>query len=368
MGGGSAQLFVNFATLALNGLTLAHGHSNTGGAIYNEGPGTVTISNSTLSGNSAVGSGGAIWNDGTLTISKSTLSGNSADSGGAIETGAGGRMTIVNSTLANNSANDGGAIENDNTASIANSTLFGNSAAFEGGAISNTGTLTIGGTVVAASSVDNCANFGSIDDKGYNLEDDPGASCGFSPSSHDIVGQARLGPLANNGGPTQTMALLAGSPAIGQIPTATGLCPATDQRGAPRPHGSASVCDIGAYESDAGQLGGAPGKVELICKSVTETAIKKVARKRHKARAQAINCTVVPSSGTVNSGGAGFALATLSRGGVVYATGTSSKTVRGRLRLVLTELRPLLPGRYTLTLRQRHGRRLIVRRVTIAIG
>jgi hypothetical protein len=263
-GGGSVQLFVNFAALTLKGVTLAHGHSNSGGAIYNEGSGTLTIGNSTLAGNSATGSGGAIWNDGTLTITASTLAGNSAaDSGGAIDTSASGRMTITNSTLAGNSATDGGAIENDNTASIANSTFAGNSAAEEGGAVSNTGALSVAGTILAASSGDNCANFGSIDDRGYNLEDDPGASCGFAPTSHDIVGQSpKLGPLANNGGPTQTMALLAGSPAIDQIPTASGLCPATDQRGAQRPDGIESACDIGAFESDGTErLGAGPRHV-----------------------------------------------------------------------------------------------------------
>jgi len=284
-GGGSVQLFfVAQANFTLKGLTLAHGHSDAGGAINNDEFGTVTISNSTLSGNSSsgnfAGDGGAIANEnGTLIVSSSTFSGNSGSEGGAIDND--GTASITNSTFSGNSAEfAGGAISNEGQAvTIANSTFSGNSTANEGGAISNNttaGTVSIGGSIVAANSGGNCAGGqAGINDKGYNLEDGPRASCGFSPSSHDIIGQnPLLGPLEDNGGPTQTMALLAGSPAIDQIPLAGGLCPATDQRGAPRPGGSQRACDIGAYESGASQLQDVPSPVKPItCKTLTKTVV-----------------------------------------------------------------------------------------------
>jgi hypothetical protein len=377
-GGGSVRLFDNFGTLMLDGVTLAHGNAGSGGAIYNEGTGTVTINHGSLQGNTATGSGGAIWNGGSLTVALSTLSGNSAsDSGGAIDDEAGGALTIVNSTLSGNSASDGGAVANDNTASIANSTLSSNSASDEGGAISDTGTFTISGSIVSASAGDNCFSSGGIQDSGYNLEDDAAASCGFSQSTNDIVGQdPLLAPLGSNGGRTQTMALMAGSPAIDRIPTSarvadgSPLCPATDQRGAKRPDDNENVCDIGAYESSEGQLGqAAPPKIKLItCRAVTRTVVKRAGRRWQKARVRKIKCRATRVFGKVKLRGASRAHATLHRGRLVYATGASVSAGPGRLRLLVTVLRPLRPGRYGLTLRHRQHRGETIRRVTITLG
>jgi len=85
---------------------------------------------------------------------------------------------------------------------------------------------------------------GAVTDSGYNIDDD--GSCGFVlPSISDYATLSKtLGSLANNGGPTQTIALLPGSPAIDYVPKAD--CPATDQRGDPR----TPPCDIGAYDTD----------------------------------------------------------------------------------------------------------------------
>jgi hypothetical protein len=187
----------------------------------------VTITNSTLSGNAAGGGlGGAIYNGGTVSITNSTLSGNAArGSGGAI-------------------------FNNRGTVSITNSTLSGNAAGFGGGAIANNGTVSIGSTIIANSpSGGNCSNIGTITDIGYNLEDTTPSTCSFSAAKNDLIGQnPLLGSLANNGGPTQTMALLAGSPAIDYVPKAS-CAGNTDQRGFPRPDDGEVVCDIGAYES-----------------------------------------------------------------------------------------------------------------------
>ena len=85
-----------------------------------------------------------------------------------------------------------------------------------------------------------------ISDGGYNI--DSGSSCGFSMSNHSLPNTAPdLDALASNGGPTQTMALAPGSPALDAIPpSVTGCSGGTDQRGIARPQGSG--CDVGAYE------------------------------------------------------------------------------------------------------------------------
>ena len=89
---------------------------------------------------------------------------------------------------------------------------------------------------------------------GYNLTDGiaatGAAACNFTQST-DLLGDARLGPLANNGGPTQTEALAVGSPALDAIPTSNTSCTGTDQRGDARPEGSG--CDIGALEAGYGE-------------------------------------------------------------------------------------------------------------------
>ena len=94
------------------------------------------------------------------------------------------------------------------------------------------------------------AAFRRFVDSGYNLESNAGNSCQFSTPKHDLVGvNPQLGPLQDNGGPTHTMLPAATSPVINSLPTSTGLCPSTDQRGVARPQGPA--CDIGAVEAIA---------------------------------------------------------------------------------------------------------------------
>jgi len=113
------------------------------------------------------------------------------------------------------------------------------------------GTITLNNSIVANSlSGSNC--FGSVVDGGHNLSSD--ASCSFSSPGSSNNTDPKLGPLAANGGPTPTCALLIGSPAIDAADGSS--CPFTDQRGAPRPSGFA--CDIGAYE-----LIGASGMVVM---------------------------------------------------------------------------------------------------------
>ena len=269
-------------TVTISGLTIEDGNSLLGGGIDNDG-GNVTVTDSTLSGNSATplegngfAFGGGIVSDfGTLTVTDSTLSGNSvstpgctssclAGGGGIYQEG--GTVTITDSTLSGNSASStsgctsdcvvegGGVFNNGGTLTVTNSTLSGNSASTsgctniceaEGGGIHDDGAEIIGATIVANSTGGNCDSPVTTD-LGYNLEDDAGASCGFSSADYDVVGQnPDLGPLQGNGGPTQTMALQTGSPAIGLVNSAT-LCASPDQRGSTRP---SPFCDSGAYET-----------------------------------------------------------------------------------------------------------------------
>lgn len=230
-----------------------------GGGISNQD--ALIISNSTLSGNSAQ-TGGGIYNrgkDGTLSLRSSTLSNNSADAGGAISN-AGAALTITNSTLSSNSAQSansngvGGAILNTTVLTITSSTLSNNSAVDVGGIYNFSGaTLRIGNTILdGGAQGTNLYNrsAGTITSLGYNLSSDaaggdnttgPG---GFLNEEGDIRNTApMLGPLADNGGPTQTHALLSGSPAINRIHN----YPNTDQRGVTRPQGV--LGDIGAYEA-----------------------------------------------------------------------------------------------------------------------
>jgi hypothetical protein len=260
-GGGS--VIDNVGTVTITNSTLSDNSSSfggNGGAIFNESGHMLSIANSTLSGNTADGrSGGAIANAGTMSITNSTLSGNSAHSGGnsgAILNLPGGTLSITDSTLSGNSADfTSGGISNSTggTVTITNSTLSGNSVGANGaGGVYNPGgaTLKVGGSIIANSTGGNCANGGAFIDLGYNLSDD--SSCAFSAANHDLIDtNPQLGPLQNNGGPTQTMALPFTSPAIDTIPTSdASLCPSSgsDQRGYPRPDAGESVCDIGAYE------------------------------------------------------------------------------------------------------------------------
>jgi hypothetical protein len=169
-------------------------------------------------------------------------------------------MVVTNSTFNGNFAatkpntgGQGGAILNEGTAAlITNSTFSGNSAV-DGGAVF--GPSSIKGSILTASTGGNCGT--PPTDIGYNISDD--TSCGFTQtgSANNLDPRLSLAGLANNGGPTLTIALQAGSPAIDSIPLADCTDQAStpsqitvDQRGFPRPDARGeTACDIGAYES-----------------------------------------------------------------------------------------------------------------------
>jgi hypothetical protein len=335
--------------VTLDGLTIQNGESNDGGGIAIYGNGTVTISDSTVSGSTASngGQGGGIYNNGTLMIVGSTISGNTAPDGGQ---GAGiynnGTVTITGSTVSMNAAEDGGqggGINNNGAADVDGSTIAGNSASGggQGGGIYNQGTIAVSNSTIAGNMLPGsgggqgggiynnstaavtdstvsgntatdggqgggmynnggtnvlflqsalrtqsaclkcgaqgngdsftlagdivatpgggppggeCAG-GDFTDGGYNVDDDGTCALAGTSVSDSSSIDRYLGPLADNGGPTDTIPLLPGTlaapnPAQAVIPDSfiaagqpTTSCSQPDQRG----FGRGAPCDMGAY-------------------------------------------------------------------------------------------------------------------------
>jgi parallel beta-helix repeat protein len=329
-GGGATSSFSDFVigsgvTASISGLTIANGNATDGGGIYNDG--TLLLCGVTLAGNSAA-DGGGILNEGSA--------------------------TLTNVTIANNSAADGGGIGNRGTVMLTNVTIAGNTASIGGGGIANAygGTATLNNTIVASNAG------GDIDyanvSGAYDLIDSASSSGGLTNGvGGNIVGvPALLAGLNNYGGPTPTVALLPGSPAIDGGDTALAVDPednrwTTDQRGLPRVVG-ASV-DMGAFESSGFTLAVTGGNNQ-------STAI-------NTAFPAALQVSVMPNNpGDAVDGGvvtfippASGASATLSpsgpvtiASGVVSVTATANGIVGGpySVSVVTTEA---LPVAFTLT-------------------
>jgi hypothetical protein len=245
--------------VSIAGVTIQDGNvDDSGGGVRNAGE-LLTIRQSTITGNFAVGDGGGIHNIGTMELFKSTVSGNTAlNSGGGLANAK--HLSVTNSTISGNrveafGAEKGGGIRNLGSAAIKlrNVTINDNAVdgeVPEGGAIANEpgGSVELTMTIVAHSlTSENC--LGTMTSLGHNL--DSGTSCGFMRPGDLSNTDPRLGSLANNQGPTDTHALLSGSPAI-DVGTNVD-CPNMDQRGVARPQdgdGDAiAICDIGAFEA-----------------------------------------------------------------------------------------------------------------------
>jgi hypothetical protein len=276
-GNNASRVFRVFsgATVIISGLTVTEGRATGGGGIFNQG-GTLTINNCIISNNDATpGVGGGIANgsggdqSGTLRVNNSTISNNRAVSGGGLHQFAGAFLT--NTTISNNSSDgQGGGITNLNPATLNNVTVTGNTAMGTGGGIYNPGigvitikdTLIAGNTATAVSSAPDCDgfNYNSLD---YNLIGNTAGCNVVGVTTHNKTNVAPgLGPLADNGGPTPTHALLAGSPAIDAANSTLPI----DQRIGNRPVDDPSVAnasagnasDIGAYELGATPANQAP--------------------------------------------------------------------------------------------------------------
>ncbi len=250
----------------------ATGSASSGGGIYalpEYGP--LAVSTSTIASNSAVAGGGVFLGDDGYQASfdRTTISDNDAGSAGAA--GAGGGVfdvgsvdSFTNSTISANRAfshgatkGEGGGIYNAaESTSLYYTTLAGNAAQVGGGLYEGEGTsdsyatlrdsiLVANTTAPGAHAASNCFSVDPVDvatSLGGNVLSS--GACVVTPAAGDVVSaNPRLGPLAQNGGPTKTMALLASSPAID---AAHGDCVTTDQRGVPRP--TTGRCDSGAYQ------------------------------------------------------------------------------------------------------------------------
>ena len=215
-----------------------------GGGIYNSLFGELTIGTSALYNNSAPnGDGGGILNSGTLFVTADTFLGNATGAGsagsgwgGAIWGANPGSVTVINSTFSGNFGVTGGGIVATGAVTVTNSTFYGNQA----GGLVNGGIspVVVKNTILANNTSYDCN--GPITSLGHNL--DRANTCAFTAAGDLHNTDPHLGPLANNGGPTWTRALLLGSPAINAGTNAG--CPSTDQRGVSR----VGTCDIGAFE------------------------------------------------------------------------------------------------------------------------
>jgi CSLREA domain-containing protein len=269
--GFGAGIYVSFASVTADETTIVGNNafqftegSSQGGGIYMSDA-SVSLTDSTVGtlgdgeANTAI-DGGGIFADGVglLTLTRSTVAGNTANSyGGGIYLVGGATLSAVNSTVSGNAGMYGAGllIASEASASLTHVTIANNQSGLGlgvGAGIRSelfSGTTTLTNVLIAGNTPDNCHFDGGLDTVGDNLSDDD--SCPDDDDGQEnvtVVGDAMIGGLAANGGLTLTHALLTDSPAIDAVDSDEGdaACPAEDQRTVLRPQGE--FCDIGAFE------------------------------------------------------------------------------------------------------------------------
>lgn len=307
-GNGDNRVFsVGFArTATIRDVTIRNGSWLWGAGIENGG--ALTLDHVSVSGNANASVGGGIDNSGNLMIRSSSVVGNSASSGGGIYNRASGSLIAVASTVASNSADNGGGLYNEDGGVMltVNSTIAGNHAITSGGGVASYGsggsgtfynstivynnadrdnhfagsgggvaflgsgnTLHLRNSLLAGNYLGTRAVYSDCDGTGtLEMSNNSFSLIGSSPGttgactvygnfgSHDFLNSVDfLGALQDNGGPTQTVALLSGSNAIDATNPVSGCLDQnsqtirTDQRGFPRNVGAR--CDVGAFEYGA---------------------------------------------------------------------------------------------------------------------
>ena len=298
-------------------MTISGGQAAIGGGVYLN-RGALSLTSCTISGNSASGNGGGLFNNsyGTVSLINSTISGNTADAsaGGLYEGAVGTTLSLTNCTFSGNYANlsGGGVFIGGGTSKLTNCTVGGNTGGVDAGGLYVFDTPTLIDTIVAGNTGGDVR--GALD---------PGST------NNLIGGVPLLAPLGDYGGATQTMALLPGSPAIGGGMSGAGI-PTADQRGQSR----AGHTDIGSFQSQGFNLtpvahstpqSATAGKGFSNPLAVTVTA---------KNLAEPVNGGVVRFSGPATGASAGLSAGTAAiQGGQAAVTATAND----------------LPGGYTVT-------------------
>jgi hypothetical protein len=247
-------------TFNISGLTLANG-VNTGQTLGRAGnlaisyPTVVNIQQCRITGGRSV-EGAGIWNAGTLTLTACTVDNNSATNyGGGIFNYSLGSLMMTNCTVASNSAAQDSGVYTAGTGAARDCTIAFNSASVsKAGITSDGGSFSLGGSLIASNTAPSAPDvYGPFVSAGYNLVGNTNGGTGFGAPHDQLNLAALIGPLGDYGGPTPTIALRVGSPAIDQ---GQDFGQATDQRGFARTLDDPSVAnadgatDIGAFEVD----------------------------------------------------------------------------------------------------------------------
>jgi len=311
---GNSDAVVTMSNVTVSGnAAIETGHGGDAGGIWFECGMHMTITGSTISGNTSTGNGGGITNDEAMTITNSTISGNTADEdgGGIINTGGvgSGAVTLMNVTITNNTA------DGDNDGAGNGGGIFSSA-----GDVTNLVNTVLAGNQDRGGQTPDCS--GPLTSQGHNLIQSTAGCTVGGTTTGNVTGQgALLLPLAANGGQTATHALCTGvampsasctarSPAIDTAnPSAPGsgspACAANDQRGVARPadgdgNGNAR-CDIGAFEAGAAAPGITPTPTSTATRTATPMSTGGVLTPATATTTPTRTATVTPTSFTTGS-------------------------------------------------------------------